>query len=369
MTIVILGLAITSSWGNGHATTYRALVRALAARGHEVLFLERDLPWYAAERDLAAPPYCRVRLYHDVSELGTVYLDDVRSADLVVVGSYVPEGAAVVDLVLATARGCTAFYDIDTPVTLASLEQVGSAYLERRQIPRFDLYLSFTGGPTLDLLARRFGARRPRPLYCSADPDTYFEEPDRVRDQDLGYLGTYSADRQERVERLLLEPAAAWPDGRFVVAGPQYPSSIPWPANVERLDHVAPDAHRAFYNRLRFTLNVTRRDMIASGYAPSVRLFEAAACATPIISDAWPGLETVLVPGQEVLTASGGRDVLTLLRGLAEDDRLRLGRAARERVRQQHTPAHRAAELETYVREAAGTGMVRASARTAERTA
>jgi spore maturation protein CgeB len=364
MRIVILGLSITSSWGNGHATTYRALVRALASRGQDVLFLERDVPWYAAARDLPAPSYCRVRLYGSVGELEAGCRDDLASADLVIVGSYVPEGVAVADLVLGAAGGCRAFYDIDTPVTLAAIERGHAEYLERRQIPRFDLYLTFTGGPTLDRLADRFGARCPRPLYCSVDPELYFEEPGRSPDRDLGYLGTYSADRQETVTRLLLEPAAAWPAGRFVVAGPQYPASIAWTPNVERLEHVPPDAHRAFYNRLRFTLNVTRGDMITAGFSPSVRLFEAAACGTPIISDVWPGLDTILRPGREIVTAACSREVLALLRELPEAERQRIGRAGRARVLGQHTAGHRAAELETYVREAARASGAHAPGRT-----
>jgi spore maturation protein CgeB len=369
MTIVILGLSITSSWGNGHATTYRALVRALAARGHDVLFLERDVPWYAEHRDLPRPPYGRVRLYGSVGALQDDHVDDLSGADLVVVGSYVPDGIAVADLVLRSARGCTAFYDIDTPITLAALERNVPAYLERRQIPRFDLYLSFTGGPILDRLEREFGARRARPLYCSVDPEMYFEELDAVRDRDLGYLGTYSADRQDALDRLLLEPAAGWPGGRFVVAGPQYPADMTWPPNVERIEHLAPAAHRAFYNRVRFTLNVTRRDMVEAGYAPSVRLFEAAACGTPIISDTWPGLESFLVPGREILPAADAREVLAIARGLPEEARVRVGRAARDRVLQRHTASHRAAELEQHVSDVTGTWPADSTGTAVSRTA
>jgi len=358
MNIVILGLSITSSWGNGHATTYRALVRGLASRGHDVLFLERDAPWYADNRDLPQPPYCRTQIYDRVEALGEAAADQIAAADLVIVGSYVPEGIAVADAVLRTARGCTAFYDIDTPVTLASLQRNATEYLERRQIPGFDLYLSFTGGPTLDRLVSEFGARRARALYCSVDPDLYLEDPSTSRDRDLGYLGTYSPDRQPTLSRLLLEPATAWPQGRFVIAGPQYPASMPSLPNVERITHLPPADHRAFYNRLRFTLNVTRRDMVEAGYSPSVRLFEAAACGTPIISDEWPGLESVLVPGREILVARNAAEVLDYLRELPEDARAALGRRAKDRVLQAHTAVHRAMELEQYVQEATGGGML-----------
>jgi spore maturation protein CgeB len=353
MKLVFLGLTITSSWGNGHATTYRALIRGLAARGHDVLFLERDAEWYAGNRDLPDPPFCRTALYETVSQLQERYDSDIRSADAVIVGSYVPDGIAVGDLVLRTARGLTAFYDIDTPVTLAGLDN-GLAYLDARQIPRYDLYLSFTGGPTLERLERRHGAQRARALYCSVDTALYYPDDESgtaLPDADLGYLGTYSADRQPVLERLMLRAARDWPGGRFLVAGPQYPDGIEWPSNVTRVMHLEPKLHRRFYTRQRFTLNVTRRDMVAAGFAPSVRLFEAAACGTPIISDAWPGIESFFRPGAEILLAGDAADTLRFLRDMPEPARLEVGIQARARVLNAHTAAHRAVELEAAMDE------------------
>jgi spore maturation protein CgeB len=352
MNIVILGLSITSSWGNGHATTYRALVRGLASRGHSVTFLEREVPWYADNRDLANPPYCTVKLYRDVEHLARVHSGAIHRADLVVVGSYVPDGVAVGDFVLRIARGCVAFYDIDTPVTLAALQRGSASYLQRRQIPLFDLYLSFAGGPTLTRLERQFGAKCARALYCSVDADLYKEDA-VTRDLDLGYLGTYSDDRQPTLEALLIRPAREWREGRFAIAGAQYPASVATSDNVERITHLPPAEHRRFYNRQRFTLNVTRRDMIASGFAPSVRLFEAAACGTPIISDDWPGLSTLFAQGKEILIARSTQDVLGYLTDVSEAARARIGAAARRRVLGAHTAQHRAMELEQYVAQAA----------------
>lgn len=349
--IVFLGLTITSSWGNGHATTYRGLVHALHNRGHRVLFLERDVEWYAAHRDLADPPYGRTVLYRSLDELRGCFTQAVKHADLVVVGSYVPDGIEVGDWVQRTAHGVTAFYDIDTPVTLRRLESGDSPYLAAEQISRYDLYLSFTGGPTLARIEQEYGAPLARPLYCSADPGAYFEEPTHQR-WDLGYMGTYSEDRQPTLHALLIEPASAWPDGRFIVAGPQYPEEIAWPANVERIQHLAPADHRAFYNSQRFTLNVTRRDMAMAGYSPSVRLFEAAACAAPVITDEWEGIEHFFEPGEEILIARSPRDALHYLREMPDDERRTLGRRARDRVLAEHTAAHRAAELEAYARHA-----------------
>jgi spore maturation protein CgeB len=357
--IVILGLSITSSWGNGHATTYRGLVRALHARGHRVLFLERDVPWYADNRDLPRPPYGRTELYGDLEELQGRFAAEVAGADLVIVGSYVPQGRAVAAWVLERAAGLTAFYDIDTPATLAAVGAGQCEYLDRALIPRFDFYLSFTGGPTLQRLEREFGARRAFPLYCSFDALQYYPEAQEIR-WDLGYMGTFSADRQAILERLLVDPARRSPQRRFVVAGPQYPAEVKWPGNVERIEHVAPADHRAFYNRQRFTLNVTRADMVAAGHSPSVRLFEAAACGVPIISDAWPGLQEFLVPGREILVARTAEDTLRALTAVGEDEARRIGARARRCVLGRHTAEHRAEELEGYLAEVGGVAKVAA---------
>lgn len=351
MKIVILGLSITSSWGNGHATTYRGLVRELARNGHDVLFLERDMPWYAENRDLPDPPYCTTRLYRGLAQLRQRYARHVREADLVIVGSYVPEGVAVGEWVTETAEGTTAFYDIDTPVTLAKLAKGDFEYLSPHLIPRYDLYLSFTGGPTLRRIERKYGSPMARPLYCSFDPEHYSPQKRRIR-WDLGYLGTYSDDRQPTVERLLNEPARLWPKGKFIVAGPQYPEEIEWPKNVRRLMHLPPAEHRDFYNAQRFTLNVTRAAMIRAGWSPSVRLFEAAACGVPIISDWWDGLDTLFEPDREILIAETAKDVLGYLR-MPDEDRKRIATRARTRVLEEHTAAHRARELETCIEEIA----------------
>ncbi|HLS27895.1 MAG TPA: hypothetical protein VK041_04545 [Opitutales bacterium] len=249
--IVILGLSITSSWGNGHATTYRGLVRELINRGHQVTFLERDLPWYVANRDLSKSDFGRTYLYQDLDELRDRFGATVSDADVVVIGSYVTDGIEIAEWALARARGVKAFYDIDTPVTFAQLRQKRCNYLSAELIPRFDLYFSFTGGPVLNELEENFGSPAARPLYCSVDPEKYFPEK-RVRDLDLGYMGTYSPDRQPALEKLLLKPARRWRQGRFEVVGPQYPADTRWPLNVFRVEHLPPDSHRVFYNRQRF---------------------------------------------------------------------------------------------------------------------
>ncbi|HYI97442.1 MAG TPA: glycosyltransferase [Bryobacteraceae bacterium] len=348
--IVILGLSITSSWGNGHATTYRSLVRGLRDRGHAVLFLERDVPWYSENRDIPAPPGAQTELYRDLEDLIARFESAVRDAKLVIVGSFVPEGVSVGEWVVSTAHGRTAFYDIDTPITLGKLAADDDEYISRALIRKYNAYFSFTGGPTLQIIERKYGSPMARELYCSVDPTSHY--PVHCPSQwDLGYLGTYSEDRQPMLNTLLLEPAKEWDDGRFAVAGPMYPDSIVWPNNVSRIVHLSPQEHPSFYGAQRFTLNLTRTAMRQAGYSPSVRLFEAAACGVPIISDWWSGLDEIFEIGEELLVGSDPEDVLRLLWDLPTSERLRIGNAGLQRVLAEHTSERRACQLDHYLKE------------------
>ena len=346
---VFIGLSITSSWGTGHATTFRGLLKALAARGHDIVFLERDVPWYAAHRDMPEPSFCRTILYDDLADLEAKGGEAVAAADAVIVGSYVPDGVAVGRWALERAEAIVGFYDIDTPVTLAALEGGTCDYLDYALIGRYDVYLSFTGGPVLATL-EGLGSPRAAALYCSVDPDIH-APVDVPRKWRFGYLGTYSPDRQPPLESLLLEPARHLDNERFVVAGPQYPAEIDWPVNVERIEHLPPADHAAFYCAQDFTLNVTRADMRAVGYAPSVRLFEAAACGVPVISDRWDGLDTIFRLGTEILVADGADEVIRILSETDEEKRSAIASAARSAILQRHSSAARATELEAILRD------------------
>lgn len=342
--IVFVGLSLSSSWGNGHATTFRALIRGLDAAGHRVLFLERDVPWYASNRDLADPDFCELAYYSDADEMLAKHQRRLQQADAVIVGSYVPEGVEIIDRLAELGPRRLCFYDIDTPVSLAKLDRGDEEYLALRQMPLFDAYFSFSGGEVLSRLEEDYGVRKALALYCSVDADRYGNTGDDFA-WDLGYLGTYSPDRQPTLERLLIEPARRLPHLRFVVAGPQYPAGIDWPANVERIDHLPPAGHPSFYSRQRFTLNVTRADMIAAGWSPSVRLFEAAACGTAIISDEWRGLDELLPDGEALIIARQSDDVVETLTAIGEDRRRAIAARAREIVLQDHTGLARARNL------------------------
>jgi len=354
MKITIFGLSITSSWGNGHATTFRALCKALHRRGHTIVFFEKNVEWYQNNRDLPDPPFCRLRIYDEWDQELPSVRRELADSDVAMVGSYFPDGIAALDEVLASPAAVKAFYDIDTPITVAALRGCGDAdYLLKRHLPHVDIYFSFTGGPLLNELESRFGVPAAVPLYCSVDPEKYHELPvNPAFECDLSYMGTYAPDRQPKIEELLCEPAGRVSSARFMVAGPQYPETVVWPPNVTRIMHLNPQYHPEFYSSSRMTLNVTRRDMVMAGYSPSVRLFEAAACATTIVSDNWPGLDSFFSPGKEILLPSGGDDVVRYLTGYDNQELRRIGRAASERILASHTSNARANQFEKAVENA-----------------
>ncbi|MBV9237663.1 MAG: glycosyltransferase [Xanthobacteraceae bacterium] len=346
MRIVVFGLTISSSWGNGHATLWRGLCRALARLGHSVRFYERDVPYYAGARDCWDVPGGKLILYPEWADIAASARRDVAEADVAIVTSYCPDGIAATDLVLGSGRPLCVFYDLDTPVTLSRLHR-GEAlsYIGPEGLTGFDLVLSYTGGAALEHLQARLGARLVAPLYGHVDPDVH--RPAVPADQycsDLSYLGTFAVDRQAALESLFVEPARHNPDKRFLIGGAQYPADFPWCANIYFVRHLPPGEHPAFFCSSRLTLNVTRFDMAAMGWCPSGRLFEAAACGATVLTDGWPGLETFFTPDNEILVADGAEDVQAALE-LDDGERSRLGHAARERVLAEHTSDIRARQL------------------------
>lgn len=345
MKLVVFGLTVSSSWGNGHATLWRGLIRALARLGVQVVFFERDAPYYARHRDLWTLPAGELVLYADWSEIAPRARAEAASADAVIVTSYCPDGPAAAALACGHARRAI-FYDMDTPVTLARLAAGEFVdYLPDAGLGGFDLVLSYTGGEALRRLEADLGARRAAPLYGHVDPDAHRPVPaeDALR-CDLSYLGTYAADRQAAVAALFAEPARLRPNLRFLLGGSGYDTAFPWAPNISFRDHVAPPEHGAFFSSSRLTLNVTRRDMAGMGWCPSGRLFEAAACGAPILTDVWEGLDQFFTPGREILTASTTEDALAAL-DLTDAELAAIAHAGRERTLAAHTSDHRAAEL------------------------
>lgn len=346
MKIVVFGLTISSSWGNGHATLWRGLCRALAGQGHRVVFFEHDVSYYADTRDLWQVPGGELVLYGDWPGIVRRAEREIATADAAIVTSYCPHGVEATELVLAAPRALSIFYDMDTPVTLSQLKAGRpTTYLGPEGLAGFDLVLSYTGGRALEELKSRLGARRVAPLYGHVDRRTHRRAaPAGHYRADLSYLGTYSADRQPGVEALMVEPARRRPERRFLIGGAQYPHDFPWADNIYFVRHLPPGEHPAFFSSSRLTLNVTRPAMAEMGWCPSGRLFEAAACGTPVLSDAWEGLEAFFTPGAEILVAQGTDDALAAL-DLGDGELERIGRRARERACAEHSCEARAAEL------------------------
>lgn len=351
MKIVVLGLTITSAWGNGHATTFRSLLKALWRRGHTIVFIEKDVEWYRNHRDLPQPEFCKVMLYEDWQQSAQVVLQTCADADAIVIGSYFPDSIAATTALSEAGIDPLLFYDIDTPITLAALRRDGRTdYLLAEQIPLFAAYLTFNGGPALAELEGLFGARRALTFYCSVDPDIYRPVPARVEYTcDLSYLGTYAADRQPKLQRLLHQPAALLPGRNFLIAGAMYPPESGLLGNIQRLTHVSPPDHPAFYSSARFTLNLTRADMVEAGYSPSVRLFEASACGACMLSDDWLGIDEFFTPGEQILLPRDEHDVADILLHLTDAERSRIGSSARERTLAHHSSDKRAVQFESIV--------------------
>lgn len=345
--LVIFGLTVSSSWGNGHATLWRGLCHALERAGHRVVFFERDTSFYRGARDLTDPTWGELRLFEHWDDVLPAAREQLADADVAIVTSYCPDATAADDAIAEAGVPLRVFYDLDTPVTLERVRRGEPVdYIGPRGLADYDLVLSYTGGRALEELQTLLGARRVAPLYGFVDPQAHFPvAPDPAWSADLSYLGTFAEDRQATLEELFIEPARRLPDRRFFLGGAQYPPDFPWTQNVFFVRHVAPARHPAFFCSSRLTLNVTRRAMRASGYCPSGRLFEAAACGTPILSDTWEGLDRFFTPGSEILVANTADDAIAALE-ISDDDLRRIARRARERVLGEHTAAHRAAELE-----------------------
>lgn len=350
MKIVVFGLTVSSSWGNGHATLWRGLCRALNRRGHRVVFFEQDVPYYATNRDLFEIPGGDLVLYETWETALPRAAAEIADADVAMVTSYCPHGIEATDLVLNTPRATRVFYDLDTPVTLSRLQAKETiTYIGPHGLGGFDLVLSYTGGGALEKLRTELGARRVAPLYGHVDPNVHRPvDPVAQYGCDLSYLGTYATDRQAALQRLFIEPAAQRPLRRFLIGGAQYPQDFPWKPNIFFVQHVPPPEHPAFFSSSRITLNVTRHAMAEMGWCPSGRLFEAAACGTPILSDHWKGLDTFFEPGEEILIARDTEDTVNAL-DLSEAELRRIAKAARERVLEEHTSDRRAQELETLL--------------------
>lgn len=353
--IAFFGSSLVSAYWNGAATYYRGLIRALHERGHRVTFYEPDAYDRQAHRDMPDPPWARVVVYPAEAPAAEAALsralDEARCADVVVKAS----GVGVFDEYLERAvvelrrpESVVVFWDVDAPATLDRVERDAADPL-RSLIPRYDLILTYGGGDPVVEAYSALGARHCVPIYNALDPSTHHPAPSSPRfEADLGFLGNRLPDREARVEEFFLRAAARLPRRRFMLGGNGWDDK-PVPANVHRLGHVYTREHNAFNCSARAVLNVNRESMARYGFSPPTRVFEAAGAGACVISDEWNGIELFLEPDREVLIASDGAAVAAHLVALDTRRARAIGSAAYERVRAEHTYAHRVAQVETLL--------------------
>jgi len=351
MRIVIFGLTITSSWGNGHATIWRGLCKALIRRKHEIFFFEKDVSYYRDNRDLYDMPGIEIILYSDWNEIKEKANEHLLNSDVGIITSYCPDALKAEELMMECNNLVKIFYDLDAPVTLKAIKSgIDVPYINVHGLGGYDLVLSYTGGIALRELKDILKAKKTEALFGCVDPEIHY--PVSAKDDyknDFSYLGTYAEDRQQKLSTLFIEPAAKMPDKVFVIGGSQYPDNFPW-NNVVYFNHVPPPEHPYFYCSSGYTLNITRGAMAEMGFCPSGRLFEAAACGVPIISDSWEGLDMFFSEGTEILIANSSDDVIRYL-NYSEQERMSISRAARERTLMEHTADSRVKNFERLIEE------------------
>ncbi|EAQ02262.1 hypothetical protein OB2597_19306 [Pseudooceanicola batsensis HTCC2597] len=345
--IAFYGSSLLSSYWNGAATYYRGMVRALASHGWTVTFYEPDVWDRQKNRDMDPPDWCRVAIWQPTDEGLRTAAGQAAEADVVIVASGIGHADDALRREVLNRAGRNAlkiWWDVDAPATLAEMRGAAGHPL-RRDLPEFDIVLTYGGGrPVIDGY-RALGARDCVPIYNALDAATHFPVPPDPRfAADLGFLGNRLPDREARVAEFFLKPAAALPDRRFLLGGSGWdPAALP--DNVRAVGHVGTGDHNAFNVTPRAVLNIARDSMAEAGFSPATRVFEAAGAGACLITDAWKGIEMFLKPGREVLVARDGDEVAEILRGLSSDDARRIGEAAMARVRADHTYQNRAEEV------------------------
>ncbi|MDQ7759966.1 glycosyltransferase [Xanthomonas sontii] len=349
--IAFFGSSLVSSYWNGAATYYRGLLHALAQRGHRIHFFEPDAFGRQQHRDIDDPEWAQVTVYPGAAEADAARaLEQARGADVVVKASGVGVFDAFLErevLGLRSPRTQVLFWDVDAPATLERV-QADADDPFRAQIPRYDLVLTYGGGPRVVSAYRALGAAECVPIYNALDPSSHHPSPaQRDFAADLGFLGNRLPDREARVRQFFLEPARRLPDARFLLGGSGWDADLP--DNVRTLGHVSTRDHNAFNCSVRMVLNVNRDSMARFGWSPPTRVFEAAGAGACLIVDAWEGIEAFLEPQREVLVAHDSEQVAHYLQRIDAAQAQAIGARARQRLLRDHTYTHRAREVEALL--------------------
>jgi spore maturation protein CgeB len=347
-TLAMFGSSLVSAYWNGAATYYRGILHALHERGVDIVFYEPDAYQRQQHRDIADPSWARVIVYPATDDGVQEALEDAGAADLLVKAS----GVGVYDDLLeaevprlARAGKMTIFWDVDAPATLERM-RTNPHDPFREQVSKYDLVLTYGGGPPVVQEYEQFGARECVPIYNALDPSTHYPvPPDERFSSDLAFLGNRLPDREARVREFFLEPGCKLPDQTFVLGGSGWGGGIDLPRNVRYVGHVYTRDHNAFNCSPRMVININRDSMARTGFSPPTRVFEAAGAAACLICDAWQGIEQFLEPDREVLCVGSGAEVASLVQSVDPQQARRIGKAARARILSEHTYAHRAARL------------------------
>jgi spore maturation protein CgeB len=347
-TVAFFGSSLVSAYWNGAATYFRGVIKALHSHGFRVTFYEPDAYERQSHRDIDDPSWARVHVYAADSAGVARALDLARNADIIVKAS----GVGIYDELLEQAVvdvACPAttviFWDVDAPATL---ERVLANPQDpfRNLIPRYDLILTYGGGPPVIQEYLGLGAKACVPIYNALDPETHHPvAPDASFAADLSLVANRLPDREARVDEFFLAPARSLRSRQFVLAGNGWQDKS-LPPNVRYVGHLYTRDHNAFNCTPLAVLNVNRDSMVRYGFSPPTRVFEAAGAGACVITDAWEGIELFLEPGREVLVAANGQDVIDLVNGLDIERAQQIGRAALARMLAEHTYRHRVLELE-----------------------
>jgi spore maturation protein CgeB len=355
--LTFFGSSLVSSYWNGAATYYRGLLRALAAHGHRITFCEPDAYGRQQRRDLVEDPaYARVVVYHDEAERDALIERAFAESDWVIKCSGVGVWDAELERAVAERAGqgvATAFWDVDAPATLARIAaEEGDAF--RGCIPRYDHIFTYGGGPpVVRAYEAQWGARGCTPIYNGLDPEEHRPLDTEVEERwDVLFMGNRLPDREARVEEFFFRAAELCPEHCFALGGEGWGDRA-LPGNVEYLGHVPTADHNRVNAAARLVLNVHRESMVANGWSPATRMFEAAGAAACQITDAWQGLEDFFAPGEEILVAEDGAAVARLVRETDRATARRIGALARDRALSSHSYAQRAVQVDRILRAAA----------------
>ncbi len=346
MNLFVFGSSIVSSYWNGAATYYRGIYKYLARRGHTITFAEPDAYGRQQHLDTGDFTYVKSIVYQPTTEIDTM-VALASQADVVIKHS----GVGVCDRELESGvlcckpRSIVCFWDVDAPATIARMHaNPFDALLE--SIPNYDAIFTYGGGSQVRGHYVAMGATNYFSIYNGLDPETHHPvEPEPALSCDVAFLGNRLPDREARVDELFLKAAMLAPDKSFLLGGEGWKGKK-LPTNVRWIGHVSTADHNRINCSASFVMNINRSSMANCGFSPPTRIFEVAGTATPLLCDAWPGIEDVFEPGQEILMIHSAEDVVSALSTYNREERNRVGHNFLARALRDHTYSRRAAQAE-----------------------